>query len=101
MIGLSASFCICDIVEGKVLLGSVKKIVTGLEAPTPEILEEVVRSYRQSYWIEYPDKAERVFRHLLAEGKIEQPRVTQGRGPCLANRVHWVYAEDEIEWREA
>jgi hypothetical protein len=101
MIGLSVSFCVRDIVAGKVPLADVEKIIAGTNAPTLEVWEGVVKHYRDVYWRNNPDECERVFRQLLAEGKIHQPRVEGGRPPLLAGHkgvTKWVNSESEIRY---
>jgi len=99
MIGLSVSFCIKDIVEGRMRIEDVQKIIGGITARTPECIEEVISQYKKSYWLEYPDKAEAIFRRLLAERKIEQPRLVNDQHfPMLTNHVRWVESEDQIIW---
>ena len=103
MIGLSVSFCVSDIVAGKVALDKVEKIVAGTKLPDSEAWERCIKTYRESYWRKNPDQAERILRQLLAEGKIYQPALDpeNGRRPHLASDngiIHWVNAESEIKW---
>jgi hypothetical protein len=97
MIGLSVSYCIRDIVEGKVKLEEVEKIVAGTCAITKEQVENVVKTYRLRHWHKNPDEGEKIYRQLLAEGKIIQPRASSGPAPVRTN-THWVEREDQIEW---
>ncbi len=97
MIGISVSFCIKDIVTCRMPLEKVEKIISGIIAPTPEHLEEMLFQYKQGCWREYPEKAEVIFRQLLGEGKIEQPRlVNNNHFPVFDH--HWVENEDQIAW---
>lgn len=98
MIGLSISFCISEMVSGVVNPSTVEKIIGGTAA-APEHIDELVAEYRRSYWSwnGNPDEAERLFRELLAAGRIEQPRLVDGRFPMIYNG-HWVESEDQIEW---
>ena len=103
MIGLSVSFCVRDIVAGKMALEQVEKIVAGTACPDDEAWERVIKAYRDSYWRESPDQCEQILRQLLAEGKIYQPALDleNGRRPLLATDdgiIHWVNAESEIKW---
>ena len=95
MVGLSVSFCIRDMVSGKVDPAVVEKIVAGTKASTPEEVEALIKGYRQTYWDECPDGAEQVFRQMLAEGKIVQPRVDGKPAPMIAGG-HWVENESQI-----
>lgn len=83
LIGLSLSLCIGDVVEGRVSVEQIDRIIAGTKAETPEQWEEVITEYRTRYWEADPDRAERIVRTLLRLGKIEQPRVT---GVPLPNR---------------
>jgi hypothetical protein len=104
MIGLSVSFCVRDIAKGEVALADVDKIIGSTRAVTPENWEQVIAHYKETYWSWddcTPEKGEAVLRQLLAEGKIEQPRLLDDRNyPWLGNRKHWVDSEDEILWGE-
>ena len=97
MIGLSLSFCIKDMANGVVSPDEVEKIICGTIARPGEELDEVISMYRSTYWKGNPDIAEQLVRKLLAEGKIEQPRLTTGQLPKI-NNGHWVESEDQIEW---
>lgn len=103
MIGLSVSLCILDIVDGTVPLDQVEKIVAGTKCPDAETWNSLILRYRESHWREKADECERVLRQLLAAGKIEQPRLTEGHSMRPANtrrpgQVHWVAKESEIEF---
>ena len=76
LIGLSLSLCIMDVVENRVSVEQIDKIVAGTKAMTPEQWEEVITHYREHYWRADPDRAERIVRTMLRLGKIEQPRAT-------------------------
>ena len=100
MIGISLSFCIRDIVTKKVALSDVEKIITGTKAATPEHWDDILQRYKAIYWKDFPDEAEKLARDLLAEGKIEQPRLIDGRS-AYVGQGHWVTSVDEIQWGRA
>lgn len=101
MIGLSVSFCIRDIVDGTIPLNSVEKIIGGIVARTDREIDKLIEQYCNSYWSKYPEKAENVFRQLLAEGKIKQPRLVNDRHfPNIGNHKIWVETEEEIIWND-
>lgn len=100
MIGLSVSFCIRDIIEDRMDPKTVEKIVGGISAPTPAVIDGIIRIYREVYWDEDPDACEKLFRQMLSDGKIEQPLLTKGIAPMLAGVGHWVESESDIEWSE-
>lgn len=99
MIGLSVSMCVLDLALGKVNLADVVKIIAGTMARTLDDWERVINSYRASTWRGCEETAERIFRQLLAEGKVRQPRMTCGLVPIASHEKHWVKSEEEIEWR--
>jgi hypothetical protein len=72
--GMSVSFCISRIVRGEVPEEAVEKIIAGTCCRTPEAWEGVIKDYRESYWSEFPDEAERIIRKFLAQGRVVQPR---------------------------
>ena len=104
MIGLSVSFCVLDIATGKMAIEDVEKIVGSTRAATPEDWEQVISQYMETYWSWdgcKPAEGEAICRKLLAEGKIEQPRLENDYNyPWLGNRKHWVESEDDIIWGE-
>lgn len=95
VIGLSVSFCVRDIATGKVAYDDVAKIIAGTRVPEGE-WEEVIGRYNQVYWRKLPE-AEAIFRRLLAEGKVTQPRLETGMAPYIG-QGHWVASEDQIIW---
>lgn len=74
-VGLSLSLCIRDILEGKVSLDEVERIVTSTKCRTPADWTWLLENYRREYWGKDPDLGEKIARQLLAAGKIEQPRM--------------------------
>lgn len=101
MIGLSFARCIPDIAEGKVSMRDVEVIIADTNAPTSVEMEACITFYRDVCWPD-ADKCEEIFRQLLAQGKIEQPRVTGKGGPRMATTtedvVYWVNSRSEIDW---
>jgi len=95
MIGLSISFCVAQIVRGKMPRERVAKIIAGTKADSQEAWDSVIERYRDIYWRGIEDDAEKLLREMLAEGKIEQPRLVSGQAPCLAFG-YWVESENEI-----
>lgn len=99
MIGLSVSRCVLDIVQGTIDPADVTKIVSGTMAETPQDWDRVIRKYRDGLWYEFRDEATLVIRQLIADGKIEQPRLTENKRPLVTDENYWVESEDEIIWR--
>ncbi|MDO8495511.1 MAG: hypothetical protein Q7S32_03245 [bacterium] len=98
MIGLSVSFCIREIAEGRVDLSKVDKIVAGTVA-VPDQIDRLVTAYNESYWRRFPE-AEKIFRDLYAAGKIEQPRLKDDQHFPMIAGGHWVESEDQIVWSD-
>lgn len=88
LIGLSLSFCVADIVRGKVQLENVNKIIAGTCAEPTE-WENLLTDYKRIYWDFNPDECERVARKLMDENKIEQPRLNGKNAPNIAEG-HWL-----------
>ena len=89
MIGLSLSFCVKDIIEGRVKLSEVDCIVSGTSIGGPPEMEEVIRSYQRSYWYNKPHLAEAVAWQLYHTRRIHQPRLTKREAPKVAFG-HWI-----------
>lgn len=96
MIGLSLSFCIKEMVEGKVDPATVSKLIVGTQCATPEQWEDVLTQYCRVYWIKNPDACDKLARQFIAEGKVEQPRL-RGDRFSISNGI-WVETELDIQW---
>lgn len=80
MIGLSLSFCVADICQGKVSEEDVEVIITSTRCETEENWEELTRDYCAVYWRKFPEQAAEVLNRLRESGKLYQPRVHHNRG---------------------
>lgn len=98
LIGLSLSFCIREIAEGKVKISQVAKIITGTLAATPEDWDGVIAIYRKTYWSKLPTECESAMYWLKSEGLIEQPRLAGGNAPNIA-RGMWVIDQAHADYR--
>lgn len=83
--GLSLSFCVADIISGKVALDDVAEIVTSTAIRDEEDFEEVMRVYSMLYWRKDPVKAREIVHELWNEGLIVQPRLIDGSVNNIAN----------------
>jgi hypothetical protein len=117
MIGLSISFCVRDIADGKVAYDDVQVILAGtnmhMMGDVNAGINRVVESYREIYWApkvtgvkmlpdsqtgnlldelgsDRPDRCEAIFRRLLAEGKIFEARAHGGEAP-FTGLGHWLH----------
>ena len=97
MIGLSLSFCVQDILNGKVLLDEVDYIIASTRCKDASDWQEVYNSYKRSYWAEFSDEQVKlVFDFLLP--KIKQPRLKDNNKFPMITDGRWVESEDEITW---
>jgi len=94
-VGMSLSFCVSDIVKGKVSLDEIRFISTGTCVKTSEQWDKIIASYQETYWRKFPQEGERITRLLIEQGKILQPRL-EGLLVNIALIVHdpWI-SEDE------
>jgi predicted RNase H-like nuclease len=74
MIGYSLSFCVTDIVNGKVAIDDVEKIVS-MTFADDDHWDDLIKTYYGLYWKHNP-KALEIVATLRAAGKIEQPKLT-------------------------
>ncbi len=97
-VGLSLSFCVGDILRGKIKEEEVKEIITGTNA-SPEQWDELMKNYKESYWRENPEEGEAIARRLLDAGKIRQPR-QEGKAAHNIAAGHWIEAEKVADWEK-
>jgi hypothetical protein len=91
MIGLSLSFCVKDIIEGRVALESVEKIITGTFFTDRESFHDGMKhapGYCHTYWRKHPERAHQIAMQLWDSGKIDQPR-TRGEPRPNIHQGHW------------
>lgn len=100
MIGLSLSFCVKDIVLGKVALADVEFIVAGTCAGSAEEWQELLNQYSKTYWDDFPERAREVALHLINDGRVIQPRLENGSAPRIGRGV-WVENPLEVEYFQA
>lgn len=127
LIGLSLRQCCQDVATGKVDPSQVKKIISRTSIRKPEHMEEVIADYQLWDWgvkdepehfvggitvhslfpdqgpesVSIQERAAAFFRQMFAEGKVEQPRLTEGRCPDLqAIGTHWITNKKQIKWVE-
>lgn len=101
-IGLSLSFCVKDILQGKVDLKDVTKIYTSTHVTTPEDWKRLEELYCDVYWRANPTAALWILGYLRATGRIVQPKM-EGRqaalyGPHEEGFHWWTSSEDAITW---
>jgi hypothetical protein len=103
LIGVSLSFCIRHILRGEVELDRVVKIIAQTTANTEEAWHHVLSEYKQSYWREFPEEAEKLVAQLRAEGRIEQPRLVDPNRMIRITKATgvWYTSEEDIIWEKA
>ena len=89
MIGLSLSWCVKDIIEGKVELDEVEKIICGTRIENPQHFEQVCEHYCAYYWEHNRGRAVLIASKLFNSGKLDQPRV-RGEEPPNTCEGHWI-----------
>lgn len=99
MIGLSLSFCVSDCLQGNVNPNDVTKVYASTRAKSTEVWEDIICSYRTTYWSNDPDKGEAICRNWLARGIIYQPLLTDNKNPSVSSGC-WVDNETQIHWFE-
>ena len=101
MIGLSLSLCVAHMARGHVDPEKVEKIIAGTKLETLEQWDNAIQRYRETYWHENPDLAEKLVREFLASGKILQPRISENRAPWIGpDCTIFVDSEDQIRYYE-
>jgi hypothetical protein len=100
MIGLSLSFCVRDIMDGKVAEGDVEKIITMTKCATDADWQKLIDAYRVVYWRDYERDAVAALLHRLwAQGKIEQPRLADPDHTHSLDDGYWMPTQATTECR--
>ncbi len=92
LIGLSVSFCIKDIIEGKVHANDVDYIIGATAASDEADWRKVADLYCKTYWRKNPKVARAILEGFLWQGKIKQPRLI-GKDPHNIHNEHWMTVE--------
>lgn len=87
-IGLSLSFCIKEILLGKVDLADVEYISTATMCKTEADWNLLVENYSRVYWKMDPSRAALILSQLRKEGRIYQPRI-YGNEPEPIHNGYW------------
>ena len=96
-VGLSLSFCVKEIMQGKVELASVDCIISGTAIRTEEQFQKACNTYCETYWSKNPEQGKFIAKYLWDTKRIHQPRLDsdQDRLPSWHNNlmnqgVHWL-----------
>lgn len=87
-IGFSLSFCVRDLAAGVIPLEEVIGIRSAVRITTPQDWATLFADYRETYWVNDPDRCEAIARQLLAQEGIIQPRLNDEPVRSIANG-HW------------
>ena len=83
-IGLSLSFCVEDIIGGRVDGDEVEYIICGTSFRSEREFEQGIQIYSNSYWLEDPELGKEIARRFRNEGKLLQPRLEGHSVPHIA-----------------
>ena len=98
-IGLSLSFCIADILNGKVKVEEIHKIITNTKIEDNPQWQNVIERYGKHYWDGRYSEAEAIIDQLRDEGRIYQPRVSMGiYAKFHKDTGHWGDITDEFKF---
>ena len=103
-IGLSVSLCVADIARGDIPIEEVDKLIAGTRCNDEADWDSVIATYKEGEGSEFPDEAEAFLRQLIADGKVEQPRLKNDHHSprvSVSKRTYWVESEEDIVWRDA
>ena len=88
MIGLSLSFCVQEILEGKVNIKDVEKIIAGTKIPTREDFAHLMfENYAPVYWKQNPKRGVLIALELWDRGLLDQPRTRGEEHPGINEGV--------------
>lgn len=91
MIGLSLSFCVKDLMAGRVVEAEVRKIIAGTACHTESDWDKLIADYRRTYWRTFDgDAVKALIQRLRAQSKIEQPRLADPEHVQYIGRGHWI-----------
>lgn len=85
LIGLSLSYCVNDIINGRVDKNNVMFIIAGTRINCERELNDVLENYAKYYWYDNPELGMEIARDLYNQGLILQPRVMGYRAPHVAD----------------
>ena len=95
--GRSLSFCVKDILDGKVSYNEVGKIVASTACKNDDDWVKVVEQYMLSYWYGYSFlDCKSIVWGLLDANKIEQPRLTSGKMQAMYKYGNWANTYQEV-----
>jgi len=88
-IGLSLSFCILDVIDGKVPFADIEKIIAGTHFTDRDHFHTGMKEgYCRTYWRKNPEYALHLAMALWDAGMLDQPRRRREEAPNIADG-HW------------
>ncbi len=94
LVGLSLSFCVGDILRGRVAEDQVVKIITSTACENLNHWARTLQKYAEHYWDSDPERGCDIAWRFIDEGKVEQPRL-QGKPYPHILEGHWQTLEGE------
>jgi hypothetical protein len=89
--GKSLSFCIRDIIEGKVKESDISSIITSTRANDTKQFVSLCVDYSLDYWYINPELGIEIALRLYDEGKIIQPRLKNNKFyQDLSTHQYWI-----------
>lgn len=83
LIGLSLSFCIADIINGRVNRDDVLYIIAGTRIRNVDEFNRVLDTYADCYWSNLPQLARSIATDFYNQGLLLQPRIQGGMPPTI------------------
>lgn len=89
LVGRSLSFCVSDIMHGRIRKSWVSRIVAGTKAVDFESWERLLKAYSTTYWRDNPRRGMEIANYFRSNGMFEQPRAS-GEVVHYIGDGHWI-----------
>lgn len=97
LIGKSLTFCVRDIIDGRVDIRDVEYIIAGTAFETWDDWKDAIDEYCLSYWLSNPGVARRVVNNLIMTDRIIQPRLFGENPPDDISSGNWEVKNEFFE----
>lgn len=92
-IGLSMSLCVRDLLDGKMQIENVVRLITNTRAPDDNAMNQLIREYSRTYWSDRGPEA----RVIIDQLEIIQPRLKKSNYLHIARPEQiWIDEGDTI-----
>jgi hypothetical protein len=91
-VGTSFSLCVKSIIDGEIRLDQVIGIESSTKIVFKDDLERVIHAYKETYWEEKPNTAEKIARDIYLNKVFYQPRV-ENNYYIIGTRPLWMPVE--------